>query len=132
MTTTPGAKPNEPSPIRRTSSPSVSVFWLDLNQVRACLTQAVRRLAETRPEIEEVWLFGSLARGDATPGSDADLLFILSDSTVPFLDRSVVYQPDFCGLGVDILAYTRSELARIETRIQQVQAEGVCLFQQSR
>ncbi|MGH7320614.1 MAG: nucleotidyltransferase family protein, partial [Candidatus Rokuibacteriota bacterium] len=26
-----------------------------------------------RPDVREAWLFGSLARGDATPRSDADL-----------------------------------------------------------
>jgi predicted nucleotidyltransferase len=30
----------------------------------------MERLAKKHPEIEEVWLFGSLARGEAVPGSD--------------------------------------------------------------
>lgn len=80
MTTTPNLRQNVPSPIQRRSSPSVSVFWLNVDQVRACLRQAVERLAQSHPEIEEVWLFGSLARGDAVPGSDADLLVVLSGS----------------------------------------------------
>jgi len=111
----------------------VSVFWLNLDQVRACLKKAVARLAERRPEIEEVWLFGSLARGDAVPGSDADLLIVLGDSLSSFLERSVHYQPDFCGVGVDVLAYTRAELAQMQSEgnsfIQCAQAEGLCLFQ---
>lgn len=89
-------------------------------------------LAETHPEIEEVWLFGSLARGDAVPGSDADLLIVLGDCQLPFLDRSVHYQPDFCGVGVDVLAYTREELARMEADgnafLSQARAEGIRLF----
>jgi hypothetical protein len=95
----------------------------------------VTHLAEIYPEIEEVWLFGSLARGDAVPGSDADLFIILGDSQIPFLNRSVRYQPDFCGVGADVLAYTRAELAAMQaegkTMLRHVQTEGVCLFQPS-
>ena len=135
MTTTPESKQSAPSAIRRTSSPSVSVFALNLDQLRICLKRAVARLAETHPEIDEVWLFGSLARGDAVPGSDADLLIVLSDSQSPFLDRSVRYQPDFCGIGVDVLAYTRSELAGMQAEgsafLQRTQTEGICLFRRS-
>lgn len=97
------------------------------------LKRAVERLAKRYPEIEQVWLFGSLARGDAVPGSDADLLVVLTDSQLPFLDRSVRYQPDFCGVGVDVLAYTRAELASLQAEghafLRQAQAEGICLFQ---
>lgn len=135
MTTIREMKPSVPSPIQRTSLPSVSVFWLNPDQVRTHLKKAVERLAERHPEIEEVWLFGSLARGDVVPGSDADLLIVLSDSPLPFLDRSVHYQPDYWGVGVDVLAYTRTELAQMlaegNSLIQRAQAEGHCLFQRS-
>lgn len=135
MTITPGAKPNEPSPIQQTSSASVSVFWLNLEQIRTCLKQAATRLAENHSEIEEIWLFGSLARGDAVPGSDADLFIILSQSDLSYLDRSVYYQPDFCGVGVDVLAYTRDELSQIQAAEggslwQQIETEGICLVRQ--
>jgi predicted nucleotidyltransferase len=132
MTTTREPKPNVPSPIQRTSSPSVSVYWLNLEQVRTCLKLAVHRLAERHPEIEAVWLFGSLARGDAVPGSDADVLIVLADTMLPFLARSAHYQPDFCGVGTDVLVYTRTELTRMQAEgnpfLQQVQSEWSCLF----
>lgn len=135
MTTTPNLRQNVPSPIQRRSSPSVSVFWLNVDQVRACLRQAVERLVQSQPEIEEVWLFGSLALGDAVPGSDADLLVVLSGSQEAFLDRSVRYQPDLCGIGVDVLAYTRDEVTQMEAEgnrlLRQAMAEGVCLLRRS-
>ncbi len=135
MTTIRERKPNEPLPIQRTSLSSVSVFWLNLDQVRTQLKQAVDHLVEMRPEIEEVWLFGSLARGDAAPGSDADLLIVLNDSSLPFLDRSVRYHPDGCGVGVDVFAYTRAEVAQMQTEghafLQRALAEGVCLFRRA-
>ena len=132
MTITRERKANAPSPIQKTSSSFVKVFWLNLNQVRTRLKQSAERLAENHPEIEEVWVFGSLARGDAVPGSDADVLIVLSDSALPFLDRSAHYQPDFCGVGVDVFAYTRAEIAQMQhdgrAFLRRAQAEGVCLF----
>ena len=46
-------------------------------------------------------LFGSLQRGDAVPGSDADLLFA---------DRAAAYRPKGVGIPVDLFVYTRDEL----------------------
>lgn len=74
MTTTRVERPSARLPIQQISSPSVNVFWLNLDQARTCLKKAVIHLAEKHPEIEQVWLFGSLARGDAVPRSDADIL----------------------------------------------------------
>jgi predicted nucleotidyltransferase len=43
------------------------------------LAEAVRRLAEVyRPE--RIYLFGSVARGDAGPNSDYDLMILVPDS----------------------------------------------------
>jgi predicted nucleotidyltransferase len=114
----------------------VSVYWLNQKQLRTHLKEAVQRLAQRHPEIDEVWLFGSLARGDAVPGSDADLLIVLEESTLPFLARSVHYQPDFCGVGVDTLVYTRAELAAMQAEdnpfLRQIQSERVLLCQTSK
>ncbi len=89
-------------------------------------------MAEKYPEIEEIWLFGSLACGDAVPRSDADLLIVLSDSDLAFWARSVRYQPEFCGIGVDVLAYTCAELLHLRDECgglwHEVEREGICLF----
>ena len=108
MTITPEATLNVASPIRQTSSPSAQIFSLNLGQVRTCLQKAVRQMGENHPEVEEVWLFGSMARGDAVPGSDADLMVLLSESRLRFHERPLVYQLDFCGIGTDVLVYTCS------------------------
>jgi predicted nucleotidyltransferase len=62
------------------------------------------------PEVERVILFGSLSRGDAVPGSDADLLVILGDSDLPFHDRSGRYRFEGVGIGTDVFAYTQVEV----------------------
>ena len=59
------------------SSGTVRLFWLDRAQVLARLTAAIERMVSEYPEVDQVVLFGSLARGDALPGSDADLLVLL-------------------------------------------------------
>ena len=62
-------------------------------------------------------------------------MLALSDTRLPFLDRSPHYQPDFCGIGVDVLAYTRAELAQMDAEgslfLRAVRAEGVCLFRRA-
>ena len=71
---------------------------------------AVRELARRRPEIERAVLFGSLAKGQAVPGSDADLLLVLRECGLPFLERIARYRPEGCGIGVDVFPYTRAEI----------------------
>ena len=92
------------------SSNSVKITWLDRRQAIENLRRSVSELAAARPEIETVILFGSLASGDAVPGSDADLLFILSDSDQPFSERIPHYIPSGCGIDVDVFPYTKKEL----------------------
>ena len=112
VTTTRQRKPSEPSPIQSTSLRSVKLFWLDLDEVQSRLLTAAQQLTDKHPEIQEVWLFGSVAQGRAVSGSDADLFLFLKESDVPFLERSAYYQPEFCGLGVNLFAYTQKELER--------------------
>ena len=92
-----------------------------------------RSLGDRHPEIESIYLFGSLARGDAVPGSDADLLIVVSHSAEPFRDRPVRYDTTGVGVGVDVLVYTREELdALLETGnefARRAMREGVRLFQ---
>ena len=58
-------------------------------------------------------LFGSIARGDAVPGSDVDLLVVLANSEEPFLDRLARYHAEVPGLGVEVFPYTEDEIGRL-------------------
>ena len=73
----------------------------------------MNNLVKTHPEIERVLLFGSLSRGQAVPGSDADVLLVLRDSSLPFEKRCTHYFPEQAGIGVDVFAYTRAELDKM-------------------
>lgn len=100
---------------RTKSSPSVRVFYLNRPKTIQRLRQAIARLRSQHPEIERAVLFGSLCRGDAVPGSDADVLLVLRESALPFRERSVYFTPQNIGIGIDIFAYTRSELDAMYT-----------------
>ena len=92
------------------SSGSVRVFSLDRARAIREIRQAMEDQKALCPEIDRVVLFGSLARGDAGPGSDADLLVVVSRTDLPFPERFVRYSPAGVGIGVDVFAYTYSEL----------------------
>ena len=94
---------------------SVTVFWLDRDEALRRLRKAARRLLEERPEVLEVFLFGSLAEERAVPGSDADILVVLGHSERPFFDRSQEFLPFFdeIGLPVDLFCYTQEEVERV-------------------
>jgi uncharacterized protein len=135
MNTTPEQRQTGPLPIQSVSSPSVKVIYLDTEEIRKNLKQAVAALVHRRPEIERVLLFGSLATGGAVPGSDADLLMILTDADLPFLSRIPRYIPKGSGIAVDVFPYIYAEieamLAASNPFLKRALAEGIELFSSS-
>lgn len=74
------------------------------------LAEIVRRLVEAyRPE--RVYLFGSVARGQAGPDSDYDLLLVVPDDAPPERRRSrLAYEVLWStGVAADVLVCTVSE-----------------------
>jgi predicted nucleotidyltransferase len=96
----------------------VRVFRLDRARVLARLRERARALLERRPDIVEIRLFGSLARGEARPGSDADLFVVLRDGAPPPLERLASLAREFAGLGIgcDVIACTESETRALAAR----------------
>ena len=97
-------------PTPKASSSSVKVFWLNRQETTQRLQGAMQALQARHPEIERAVLFGSLQRGDAVPGSDADVLLVLRATDLPFSERDAVYRPEGVGIPVDLFVYTRAEL----------------------
>jgi predicted nucleotidyltransferase len=97
---------------------SVRVFRLDTAGVLARLRVRAREVLERRPDVVEVWLFGSLARAEGRPGSDADLFVVLRDGAAPLLDRLADIAREFGGLGIgcDVIAITESESRALRDR----------------
>ncbi|MBI4483039.1 MAG: nucleotidyltransferase domain-containing protein [Acidobacteria bacterium] len=107
---------------------SVEIEYFPSRQVWEELRVFVSTLRRQHPEIEKVLVFGSLVRGDCVPGSDVDLLLVLRESSVPFLDRIPRYTPSRFPVGVDVFPYTREELERMlsegNTFIREAMAKG--------
>jgi len=59
---------------------SAKIISLDVENVRETLKKVARNLNKQDKNVLSVWLFGSLARGDALPGSDADIFGLLRGS----------------------------------------------------
>ena len=80
------------------------------------LAEVVRRLVEAyRPE--RIYLFGSVARGDAGPDSDYDIMVVVSDDAPPERKRSRLAYERLWGTGIaaDILVWTRT---RFDSRLR--------------
>jgi predicted nucleotidyltransferase len=98
--------------MRVRSSDSVTIISLEAEAILQRLREAARSLIKQRDEVGSVWLFGSLAKGQAVPGSDADILVVLKEATRSPQDRLTEYVGAFAGVGVpaEVLAYTHDEI----------------------
>ena len=84
---------------------SVRVWKIDRKAILGRLTQWAQTLGHDN-NVLAVVLFGSLARGDQTAASDADVLIILEDSRLKFDERIPALMPVGIGIGVDVFPYT--------------------------
>jgi predicted nucleotidyltransferase len=95
------------------SSPSVKVTFTNRKQILTALENLIQEWTQKHPELEQVILFGSFARGDYFPGSDVDVLLILEKSDQPFLKRIPTFLPIQFPVDIDIFPYTRAEVQRM-------------------
>jgi predicted nucleotidyltransferase len=93
----------------------------------------IERLVQIfRPE--RIDLFGSVARGDADPDSDYDLMIVVPDTTTAAMrDTGPAYRAVWrLGAAVDLLVWTRAEFdSRLHLRASlpsTVQREGKLLY----
>ena len=87
---------------------SVIFFRVDQERIEHALRAYVQDLAGD-PDVLAIVLFGSLARGEATARSDADLLLILARSSKPFHARIPDYLRSGIGIPMDVFPYTLAE-----------------------
>jgi uncharacterized protein len=79
----------------------------------SALDEVIRRLVRVyRPE--QIYLFGSHAREEATVDSDYDLLIVVSESATPEQRRSRLAYQELWGTGipVDVLVITLDQFER--------------------
>ncbi len=99
--------------LRQRSYGSVKIISLDRDKALLRLQAIARRIYADHPEVKEVRLFGSLARGDQVGTSDIDVLIVLRhDEPGQMLERIRTFYPYFdLPVPVDVLAYTEAEIA---------------------
>lgn len=100
--------------LQQTLSGSVKIISINRNEVLARLRAAARRLRAEQPEVVEVRVFGSIARGDQIGTSDVDVLVLFRKQvwTDPIAQIQALYAYFDLPLGVDILVYSEEQLAR--------------------
>ena len=96
--------------MRRPYLSSVVVKWVDEALVRRAMDEYARHLLASRPEVEEVVVFGSFAKGNYAPGSDIDVFIALSRSDKIPRDRIPDLLPSAFPVGMDLFPYTRAEV----------------------
>ena len=97
------------------------------------LGEVVRRLVEAYTP-ERIYLFGSVARGEAGPDSDYDLMVIVPDGASPERQRSRLAYRALRGTGTaaDVVVWPRSSFerrARVPASLPAtVSREGMLLY----
>lgn len=95
---------------------SVKIRSCEPETVIAALKKWTQKICSLKPEIEALGYFGSYATNRYGPGSDLDVLIILRESPHQrFFDRIPELYPASFPIGVDIFAYTRTEVERMES-----------------
>ena len=93
-------------------TPSAGAAYLDGNTAVARLRELAQTLVASRPDIQAVYLFGSLAKRSHVPGSDADLIIVLAQDSRRMLDRMPEFHRAFLDapVPVEVFPYTLQEL----------------------
>jgi hypothetical protein len=85
---------------------------VDEHAVRRAMDAYAAHLFATRPEVEEVIVFGSFENGTYAPGSDIDLFIVLCHADQSPRDRIPAFLPaDAFPVPVDGFPFTRAEIA---------------------
>lgn len=92
---------------------SVRVVSPDWAAVEGRLARWADEFVHADPTVLGVALFGSLARGDHAPGSDADLLVVVSSSPHPPRERADHLPPLRLPICHQAIVYSAGELARL-------------------
>ncbi len=92
---------------------SVKISYFDKDEVYKALRKFAQELLRKHKEIKKIILFGSIVYNRQIPGSDIDILLVLKNSNLSFLDRTSRYMPNQFPVGVDIFAYTEAEIKKM-------------------
>ncbi|HLE24814.1 MAG TPA: nucleotidyltransferase domain-containing protein [Thermodesulfobacteriota bacterium] len=113
---------------------TVRIKSLNKNKVLRKLRRVAGGIIKENPKVMEVSLFGSLAKGNYTGRSDADILIVLKEDSRRFIDRIPPYLAAFlyADVPVDVFPYTEEELKQLDIKkssfIKRIQDEKIILI----
>ncbi len=113
---------------------TVKIKSLNKNKVLRKLKHVAGGIIKENPKVMEVSLFGSLAKGNYTGKSDADILIVLKEDSRRFIDRIPPYLAAFlyADVPVDVFPYTEEELKQLDMKknsfIKRIQDEKIILI----
>ncbi|MBK5191142.1 MAG: nucleotidyltransferase domain-containing protein [Methanosarcinales archaeon] len=114
----------------------VRIRYFDKKLVEESLRGYLNEMVEKHPEVERELLFGSFVQNESVPGSDIDLLVLLSESEEPFMERIPRFLPSRFPVGVDVFPYTAEGVERMKCEgnsfIRRALEEGVEVFRKER
>jgi predicted nucleotidyltransferase len=98
--------------LRQRSSGSVKIISIDRDELLSRLRQIAGQIRAEHPEVVEVRVFGSIARGDQVGTSDVDVLIVLRDGELedPMGHIRSFYPYFDLPIGVDVLVQTEGQL----------------------
>ncbi|MGQ9696244.1 MAG: nucleotidyltransferase domain-containing protein [Thermodesulfobacteriota bacterium] len=109
----------------------VKVKFLNKEEILSRLIDLAKNLMALKNNVIEVSIFGSLARGNYSARSDADILILLREDPRKFIDRIPEFLSYFSNVGIpiDVFPYTQEELNKMTDRnfIKAAQKEKVIL-----
>jgi predicted nucleotidyltransferase len=112
---------------------SVVVKSVDVAAVRAAADRYAAGVLAARADVEEIVVFGSFENGSWAPGSDLDILIVLSAADRPVRDRMASLLPDRFPVPVDLFPFTRAELqARADAPITAAMAASRWRYRRTR
>jgi len=95
----------------------IKLFRIDYDRIIERLKEFAKRKINENNNILAIILIGSLARGDYTAFSDADLVIIVKEDNRRFLDRITEF------IDADPVVYTLSEIKEMSKRNNRLMRE---------
>jgi len=100
-----------------TSSGSVKAIWLDKEKILERLRDVSIEALNRFPEIKEVRVFGSVAKGEETGLSDVDIFILIENEQKDTLERMKPYFSFFSDrldIAIDMIVATKDEVDNLK------------------
>lgn len=97
---------------------SVKIRSVDYDLLIKAIKTDAYTIKAHHPLVKKIFLFGSFSKGNFTPDSDVDLLIIVEETVVSFLQRRDIFIGFFKNIPFDVnlLVYTKMEIKNMQAK----------------